>query len=183
MARPAWRLTTTGLPRPRLEPVASPPGAGDFSAADRMVRTLDRLLRSGGIVTVDPPKHPYGFVGGTHTNVSQEIQHNLWRFDLSGTARNMLDHLTTSHDEHGIVSSTQGALAEYFGYSQSRVSRSLRELAGHHFTWKVRRGQLQVNPTYAYRFGSRKHQALLIKLGPETLEEHRIVIPLPAERS
>ncbi|GHA47769.1 hypothetical protein GCM10010329_82740 [Streptomyces spiroverticillatus] len=129
-----------------------------------------------------PQPKPYHFTGARHLNLSQELQSQLWRFRLTATARDVLDHLTVTHDEDGTVTVTQTALAAYFGCSQTKVQRALRQLARHHFVWKVRNGRYQLNPLYAYRFSSRKHAALLARLGETTLTTHRIVIPLPGSK-
>ncbi|MFE1444275.1 hypothetical protein [Streptomyces sp. NPDC058739] len=142
-----------------------------------MVEALDKVAANGGTITADAPKQKYQFFSGNHTNVDQVIQANLWRFGLTGMARNLLDHMSTEHDEDGQVRATQAQLAVYFGCSQPKVSKALGELFKHHFAWKIRRGVVQVNPTYTYRWGSRKHRSLMIKLGAKTLREHAIVIP------
>ncbi|MEU8893680.1 hypothetical protein [Streptomyces sp. NPDC048442] len=155
----------------------------DEPAERSLVETLERISRHGGSVQFSPPPKPYGFQGGLHLNVSQELQLNLWRFGLSVMARDLLDHMAVTHDEHGIVAVTQTSLARYFGCSQTKIQRALAQLSCHHFLWKVRNGRYQLNPAYAYRFSSRKHALLLARLGSATLTRHQIVIPLPEKRS
>jgi CRP-like cAMP-binding protein len=174
VAQPAPSRTT---PR-TLTPVAAPSAAEtDATAERRLIETLARISRTGGSYQFAPPPKRYGFPGGTHLNSSQEITLNLWRFKLTTTARDVLDHMTVTHDEHGIVAVTQSALAAYFECSQAKISRALGQLSRHHFVWKARRGQYQLNPRYAYRFSSRKHAILVARLGKVTLKEHAIVIP------
>ncbi|MFJ2745448.1 hypothetical protein ACIO3O_37965 [Streptomyces sp. NPDC087440] len=157
-------------------PAASP------SAGQRLVETLERISRNGGHVQYDPAPRPYRLRGGTHLNASQELHGSLWRFHLSATARDILDHLSVAHDEDGITAVTQKQLAHYFRTSQPTISRALAELARHHFIWKARRGHYQLHPLYAYRFSSRKHRRLIERLGPATLEAHKIVVPLPQDK-
>lgn len=185
MAQPARRQAGP-LPQQsaRLAPVPPPASAVDGTrSAHLILKSLEKISRNGGHFTADPPAKRYGFAGGTHTNVSQVLQENLWRFNLSSPARNLLDHMSVAHNEEGVVAAKQEALATYFGCSQSKISRALTELSQHHFTWKVKRGEYQLNPTYAYRFSSTKHRALLRRLGTETLKAHKIVIPTPETRS
>ncbi|MGW7261776.1 hypothetical protein [Streptomyces sp. NPDC054834] len=145
--------------------------------ARQLVRSLGKIAKQGGTFTTDPQSKPYGFLGGKHLSLSQKIHANLWRFDLSPTARNVLDHMAVHQDDQAMVEVTQSQLATYFGCSQAKVSRAIGQLVHHHFTWKEKRGQYRLNPLYAYRFGSRKHIQLLNTLGPAKLAEHEIVIP------
>ncbi|MFI9155718.1 hypothetical protein [Streptomyces sp. NPDC053367] len=142
-----------------------------------MVSALDRVAANGGYISADPPKRKYGFASGQHINLDTGIQNNLWRFGLTTTARNLLDLMATEHDKDGQIRSTQKQLAEHFMCSQPKISKAMNELFSYHFAWKIRRGVVQVNPTYAYRWGSRNHRSLISKLGKQTLKEHAIVIP------
>ncbi|MCX5206080.1 hypothetical protein OG897_32280 [Streptomyces sp. NBC_00237] len=167
-----------------MEPAPAPSAAAPGIGPERkLVETLARISRTGGLVQFTPPPQAYGFQGGSHVNTSQELQGSLWRFRLTTAARDVLDHLTVEHDEHGIVAVTQTQLAQHFGHGQATISRALHQLAHHHFVWKVRRGHYRLHPLFAYRFSSRKHTALLQKLGQATLAAHQIVIPLPETRS
>ncbi|MGW2181230.1 hypothetical protein ACWCXX_24655 [Streptomyces sp. NPDC001732] len=148
-----------------------------------MVKALDKVASNGGTILAEPPKRSYQFFSGTHTSVDQELQACLWRFKLPEMSRNLLDHMTTEHDEDGQIRSTQKDLAAHFGCSQPKVSKSLGHLFKHNFAWKVRRGVIQVNPMYTYRWGSRKHRALMNKIGAATLREHTIMIPEPGRPS
>jgi hypothetical protein len=142
-----------------------------------MVKALDKVATNGGVITQDPPKKPYEFASGQHISLDTDIHANLWRFGLSPMAQNLLNHMATQHDQEGELHATQKELATYFGCSQPKVSKALTQLDKLHFAWKVRRGVLQVNPTYAYRWGSRKQRALIARLGVEFLRERTIVIP------
>ncbi|MEV6312589.1 helix-turn-helix domain-containing protein [Streptomyces sp. NPDC051840] len=178
MAQPARRSYESPVEAVRLSPVPQPPdSANGIETARRLVRSLEQIARKGGTFSTGPEARAYGFLGGRHLSMSQIIQDSLWSFELSTTARNVLDHMTVHHDDHGIVTATQSKLAEHFGCSQSKISRAMSQLTAHHFTWKERRGQYRLNPLYSYRFGSRKHIRLLEEIGPEKLAEHAIVIP------
>ncbi|MGC3001429.1 hypothetical protein ACPF8X_24410 [Streptomyces sp. G35A] len=142
-----------------------------------MVRALDKVASNGGIISSDPPKQKYQFASGQHISLDADIQANLWRFGLSPMARDLLDHMATQHNEEGELRTTQKELATHFGCSQPKVSKALTQLDKLHLAWKVRRGVLQVNPTYAYRWGSRKQRALIARLGAKFLRERTIVIP------
>ncbi|MEU2968983.1 replication/maintenance protein RepL [Streptomyces ardesiacus] len=142
-----------------------------------MVKALDKVATNGGIISSDPPKQKYQFASDQHISLDHDIQTNLWRFGLSTMARDLLDHMATQHDEQGELHATQKELAAHFGCSQPKVSKALTQLDKMHFAWKVRRGVLQVNPTYAYRWGSRKQRALIARLGAKFFRERTIVIP------
>ncbi|MEV7617080.1 hypothetical protein [Streptomyces sp. NPDC089799] len=169
----------------RLAPAPLAPAAFDPQGINRqLVKALQNISRNGGMITADAPPKRYGLQGGTHVNVSQTLVENLWRWKLPATARDILDHMAATHDEDGVVKVSQKALGEHFECSQSKISRSIGVLSKHHFVWKAaRRGCYQLNPTYAYRFGSRKHHALLARLGEDVLNAHTIVVPLPEKRS
>ncbi|SEE83583.1 replication protein (RepL) [Streptomyces sp. 2131.1] len=142
-----------------------------------MVKALDKVATNGGLISSDPPKRPYQFASGQHISLDTDLQANLWQFGLSPMARDLLDHMATHHDDRGELLTTQKKLATHFGCSQPKVSKALTQLDKLHFAWKVRRGVLQVNPTYAYRWGSRKQRALIAQLGAKFLRERTIVIP------
>ncbi|GAA2464093.1 replication/maintenance protein RepL [Streptomyces mauvecolor] len=148
-----------------------------LETARQLLKSFEKIARKGGTFTTDPDIKPYAFYGGKHLSLSQVVQDNLWKFGLSETSRNVLDHLSVHHDDRGLVEMTQRGLAVKFGCSQSKVSRAIGQLSKHNFTWKERRGLYRLHPLYAYRWGSRKQIRLLNELGEETLAEHEIVIP------
>ncbi|MGW5817271.1 hypothetical protein [Streptomyces noursei] len=141
-----------------------------------MLKALTKIADRGGLFQSDAPKSPYAFPGGTHLNIDQDLQDNLWRFRLTSATRDVLDHFTVNHDDEGIIHTTQGALAQHFGCSQASISKAIKVLSSHHFAWKVRKSQYRLNPTYSYRFSSAKHQALVLNLKDE-LKQHVIVVP------
>lgn len=181
MPTPARRPAPQPVAPQRLASVPAPVPSEDLLR--NMVRAFADVAANGGTINADPPKQKYAFYSGNHTSVDNVIQANLWRFRLTDTARNILDHMVTGHDEAGQIQATQKELAAYFGCSQPKVSKALGELGKHNFAWKVRRGVLQVNPTYTYRWGSRKHRSLMTRLGAATLRERTIVIPEPGRPS
>ncbi|MFJ6722387.1 hypothetical protein [Streptomyces sp. NPDC091259] len=141
--------------------------------------TLGQVATNGGVLSVEPRKQKYGFQSGQHGSFDQEIHDNLWRFDLSSMARGLLDHFMAQHDVNCQMAITQAKLAVKFECHQSKISRALGQLDKHNFAWKARRGIIQVNPLYTYRFRSNKHREVLVMLGPETLKKRRIKIPGP----
>ncbi|MGW1767702.1 replication/maintenance protein RepL [Streptomyces sp. NPDC002073] len=162
------------------QPSPAPPPAdvvNGMESARQLLKSLERIARKGGTFSTDPDIKPYAFYGGKHLSLSQVLQENLWKFELSLTARNVLDHMSVHHDDQALVKVTQGSLALKFGCSQSKVSRAIAQLGKHNFAWKKARGVYQLHPLYVYRWGSRKQRILLNKLGAETLAEHEIVIP------
>ncbi|QFG13288.1 helix-turn-helix DNA binding domain protein [Streptomyces phage Gilgamesh] len=161
--------------RQRLAPV--PPPAPSTDVLRDMVKALDKVATNGGVISSDPPKKAYQFASGQHISLDMDIQTNLWRFGLTPMAQALLNHMATQHNEQGELHATQKELAAYFECSQPKVSKALTQLDKLHFAWKVRRGVLQVNPTYAYRWGSRKQRALIARLGAKFLRERTIVIP------
>ncbi|MER5781325.1 replication/maintenance protein RepL [Streptomyces mobaraensis] len=177
MAQPLRRSAGTPATTPRLAP--APPPADAFNGmetAQQLVKGLSALAKRGGTFTTKDPVKPYVFYGKQHLSVSQVIEDNLWKFDLSATSRNVLDYLKTHHDQQGLVKMTQSNLAAKYGCSQSKISRAVSQLSHHNFTWREQRGVYRLNPLYAYRWGSEK-QLRLVKSLKNTLVEHEITIP------
>lgn len=165
----------------RLAPVPQPVHSDPGDRAHDLLKALEKLSVNGGTILADPPRKRYGFPGGVHINVSQQIQENLWRFGLGQMARDLLDHFAATHDETGLVKATQQSLGTYFGCHHSKVSRAIKVLDTHNFAWKYRQGQYQLNPTYAYRWGSRKQHALMARI-KDVLDNREIKPPLSETR-
>ena len=166
----------------RLAPVPQPVRSEPEDRSHDLLKALERISANGGTFTADPPRKRYAFPGGTHLNVSQQIHENLWRFQLSPMARDLLDHFVATHDEEGMVKATQQSLGAYFGCHHSKISRAIKVLDGHNFAWKHRQGRYQLNPTYAYRWGSRKHHALTARI-KDVLKTREINPPLSERKS
>ncbi|WP_405533826.1 hypothetical protein OG592_44375 (plasmid) [Streptomyces avidinii] len=177
MAEPLRRSAEAPVKASRLAPAPPPADAvnGMESARDLLTR-LEKLAKKGGTFTQDPERKPYVFYGTQHLSMAQVIEDNLWKFELTAMARNVLDHLKTNHDDEALVEMTQSKLAVKFGCSQSKVSRAIAQLSHHNFSWKERRGLYRLHPLYAYRWGSVK-QRRLVKSLEKVLLEHEIVIP------
>lgn len=178
MAQPLRRSAEAPVQAPRLSPAPRPADTvNGLESARQLLRSLERLARKGGTFSTNPDAKPYAFYGGQHLSMSKVIQDNLWKFNLSATSRNVLDHMAAHHDDQALVEVTQSSLAAKFGCSQSKVSRAIGQLSKHNFAWKERRGLYRLNPLYAYRWGSARQIRLLKVLGEKTLTEHEIVIP------
>ncbi|MFB7453900.1 hypothetical protein [Streptomyces sp. NPDC056194] len=177
MAQPLRRSGEAPAEAPRLVPAPPPSDAvnGMESARD-LLKRFEKLAKKGGTFSTNPEVKPYVFYGTQHLSMSQVIEDNLWKFDLSTMSRNVLDHMKTHHDEQALVQMTQSSLAAKFGCSQSKVSRAIGQLSRHNFTWKERRGVYRVHPLYAYRWGSVK-QRRLVKSLEKVLLNKEIVIP------
>lgn len=160
---------------PRLAPVPEPTPSLDLVRS--LVKDLEKVSSRGGSVLYDREPQKYGFPSGQHGSFDQEIHDNLWRFNLTSTARGLLDHFMARHDENCQMPVTQAKLAARFECHQSKISRALGQLDKHNFAWKARRGVIQVNPLYTYRFRSSSHRAVLAALGTEMLKKRRITIP------
>ncbi|MEU9594428.1 MULTISPECIES: replication/maintenance protein RepL [Streptomyces] len=177
MAQPLRRSAEAPATTPRLAPAPPPADAvNGMETAQQLVSSLERLAKRGGTFTTKDPVKPYVFYGKGHLSMSQVIEDNLWKFDLSAMSRNVLDYLKTHHDKEGLVEMTQGGLAKKYGCSQSKISRAVSQLSHHNFTWRERRGVYRLNPLYAYRWGSEK-QLRLVKSLKKTLVDHEITIP------
>ncbi|MGW8882025.1 replication/maintenance protein RepL [Streptomyces mirabilis] len=163
--------------RPPLAPVPEPKRDyvnGLESAAALLTKFKE--LSKGGTLTYDRKRRPYAFYGTNHHSVSDAIQANLWKFRLTMVARDVLDYMVTHHDKKGLVTTTQAKLGEHFCCSQTKVSKAIGELSRHNFTWKEKRGVYQLNPLYAFRWGSDKQRELVVEL-QDVLLEHQIEIP------
>ncbi|MGA5069047.1 replication/maintenance protein RepL [Streptomyces exfoliatus] len=180
MAQSRRRSAEAGIKAVRPAPAPAPqqPDSIDGleSARDLLTR-LEELGRKGGTFTTKGDPKPYAFYGRIHLSMSQRIQDQLWKFGFSAMARNVLDHMSVHHDDQALVKMTQRDLAEKFGCSQSKVSRSIGELSKQNFAWKETRGMYRLHPLYAYRWGSEKQRGLVNKLGPKVLTAREIIIP------
>ncbi|MFF3558219.1 replication/maintenance protein RepL [Streptomyces tsukubensis] len=177
MAQPLRRSAEAPATTPRLASAPLPAdGVNGMQTATQLVSSLERLAKRGGTFTTRDPVKPYVFYGKGHLSMSQVIEDNLWKFDLSAMSRNVLDHLKTHHDQQGLVEMTQSGLAKKYGCSQSKISRAVSQLCHHNFTWREQRGVYRLNPLYAYRWGSDK-QLRLVKSLKKTLVDHEITIP------
>ncbi|MFB8406160.1 helix-turn-helix transcriptional regulator [Streptomyces sp. NPDC055912] len=176
MAQPLRRSAQAPAKTSRLAPAPPPSDAvNGMESAHLLLKRFEQLVE-GGTFTKDAPRRPYVFYGTQHLSMSQVIEDNLWKFQLSGMSRDVLDHMKTNHDAEALVEMTQSELAGKFGVSQSKVSRAITQLSHHNFTWKERRGVYRLHPLYAYRWGSDKQRRLVRSLG-KTLLAHEIVIP------
>ncbi|MEV7282640.1 replication/maintenance protein RepL [Streptomyces sp. NPDC093111] len=178
MAQSQRRSATAGARAVRPAPVPQKPDDfGGLESARDLLKRLEELGRKGGTFSTKGDPKPYAFYGRIHLSASQRLQDELWKFGFSSMARNVLDHMTVHHDDQSMVKMTQRGLAEKFGCSQSKVSRSIGELSRQNFAWKESRGMYRLHPLYAYRWGSDKQRALVNKLGPKVLTAREIVIP------
>lgn len=166
----------TGAVRPASAPQKPDDFHGLESARD-LLKRLEELGRKGGTFSTKGDPRPYAFYGRIHLSASQRLQDELWKFNFSSMARNVLDHMTVHHDDQALVKMTQRGLADKFGCSQSKVSRSIGELSRENFAWKESRGLYRLHPLYSYRWRSDKQRALVNKLGPKVLAAREIVIP------
>ncbi|MEU2294036.1 hypothetical protein ACFVG1_36455 [Streptomyces bacillaris] len=178
MAQSQRRSAPVGAKPVRPAPV--PQKADDFyglESARDLLKRLEALGRKGGTFSTKGDSKPYAFYGRIHLSASQRLQDEMWKFNFSSMARNVLDHMTVHHDDDALVKMTQRGLADKFGCSQSKVSRSIGELSRQNFAWKESRGLYRLHPLYAYRWGSDRQRALVNKLGPKVLTAREIVIP------
>ena len=178
------RIAAVPEPRRTVRPSAAPHPSRSIpeDLSRTLLQTLEKISRNGGTIVADPPRKGYAFPGGKHLALSTEIHENLWRFKLSPMARDLLDHIAATHDEDGLVQATQQSLGSHFGCHQSKVSRALRALDKHNFAWKHKQGHYQLNPCYAYRWGSRKQHALVARI-TDVLKARTIQPPLPETRN
>ncbi|OKI51933.1 hypothetical protein AMK17_32490 [Streptomyces sp. CB00072] len=163
-----------------VRPAAVPQKPDDsygLESARALLKRLEELGRKGGTFSTKGDSKPYAFYGRIHLSASQRLQDEMWKFNFSSMARNVLDHMTVHHDDEAMVKMTQRGLAEKFGCSQSKVSRSIGELSRQNFAWKESRGMYRLHPLYAYRWGSDRQRVLVNKLGPKVLTAREIVIP------
>lgn len=166
----------------RLSPVPDPPSRAPEDQSQNLLKTLEKISRNGGTFHADPPLKRYAFPGGTHLTLSDQIHSNLWRWGLSPMARALLDLMAAEHDEDGLVKATQQSLGKHFNCHHSKINRAMKVLDRYNFAWKYRQGWYRVHPTYAYRWGSRKQHALIMKIADE-LKSRKIEPPLSEMRN
>lgn len=182
---PQSRRSATG-PGPRktvrLSAVPHPSRRVLDDQSRTLLKALEKISRNGGTIVADPPRKGYAFPGGKHLALSTEIHENLWRFKLSPMARDLLDHMAATHNEDGLVRASQQSLGAHFRCHRSKISRAMKVLDKHNFAWKHKQGQYQLNPSYAYRWGSRKQHALVARI-TDVLKARTIQPPLPETRN
>ncbi|BDT39514.1 hypothetical protein [Streptomyces yaizuensis] len=171
--------------RPRLVPLppSTAPAAPDPARQTAfLLKSLEKIAERGGIIQADPVPRAYAFPSKRHITFDADIHDNLWRFGLTPIASALLGHMAAGHDKDGVLVTTQSALAQHFECHHTRINRAFKLLDRHNFAWKERQGRYQINPQYAYRWGSRKHRALIERMGT-TLKTRTIAIPKPETRT
>ncbi len=129
-------------------------------------------------VFLNEAKRSYVFLTGQHVSLDRYLHENLWRYHFTWLTRAVLDHFSANIDEDGHILAGQPELAELFEVSQPNVSKSLTHLKKTHFIWlDGKRSFYQVNPLYAFRWGSDKQRAALQRIGIKTLMQHIIMVP------
>ncbi|MEU9420210.1 hypothetical protein [Streptomyces sp. NPDC048272] len=116
-------------------------------------------------VFLNEAKRNYVFLTGQHVSVDRWLHQNLWRYHFTWLTRAVLDHFTANMDDDGHIKAPQGDLATMFDVSQPNVSKSLTHLKKTKFIWgDGKRSFYQVNPLYAFRWGSDKQRAALLRI-------------------
>ncbi|RPK23507.1 hypothetical protein EES37_37770 [Streptomyces sp. ADI91-18] len=177
MAQPLRSSAQTPSKAPQLAPVPAPErnSVNGLESARDLLNQFQKLAQ-GGSLSYDRRRRPYAFYGGNHSSVSDALQANLWKFQLTTVARDVLDYMVTNHDKEALVKATQAKLGDHFGCSQTKVSKAMGQLMRHNFTWKEKRGLYRLNPLYAYGWGSDLHRVLVMSLQKDLLA-HQIEIP------
>ncbi|MFB7673217.1 hypothetical protein ACFC26_17585 [Kitasatospora purpeofusca] len=129
------------------------------------------------IANSDKPRKGAQTHGGSWVATDRELLGNIWRFDFSKRERAVLDIMTAEVDEEGQWHGKQTDLARTLGCSQGSVSKAIGKLESTNFAWKVIRCRYQVNPDWAFGWGSEAHQRSIKKIGKATMDMKRIKIP------
>lgn len=130
-------------------------------------------------VLLTEARKSYVFLTPEHVAYDRYLQDQLWRFKFTWLTRAVLDHFCANADKDGRIKASQPDLATHFEVSQPNVSKSLSHLKSTHFIWLDggRRSVYQVNPLYAFRWGSQKQRLALQRIGLEAIAQHLIVVP------
>ncbi|MFD0351752.1 hypothetical protein ACFQ0M_48015 [Kitasatospora aburaviensis] len=76
----------------------------------------------------------------------------------------------------------QADLAKVLQCSQGSVSKAISTLEATHFVWKVIRCLYQVNPDWAFGWGTDSHTKSIASIGVATMDMKRIKIPYESTR-
>ncbi|MFD9688451.1 hypothetical protein ACFXPX_32685 [Kitasatospora sp. NPDC059146] len=115
--------------------------------------------------------------GGSWAGIDKMLLKNIHLFDFSKRERAVLDNMTADVDKDGLWRGTQAQLAAELHCNQTTVSRAIVKLDSKNFVWKVSRGTYQVNPTWAFGWGSDHCNRVIEKIGKKTMAAKAIKIP------
>ncbi|MFI1521371.1 hypothetical protein [Kitasatospora cineracea] len=114
---------------------------------------------------------------GAWVATDRELLANVWRFDFTKHERAVLDIMTAETDEAGQWRGTQSELARILRCSQGSVSKAIGEPEAANFAWKVVRCLYQVNPDWAFGWGSEAHRRSIARIGRAVMDMKRTKIP------
>ncbi|MET9182896.1 hypothetical protein ABZX88_32485 [Kitasatospora aureofaciens] len=129
------------------------------------------------IANSDKPRKGAQTHGGSWVATDRELLANIWRFDFTKRERAVLDIMTAEVDEEGQWRGKQSELAKTLGCSQGSVSKAIGKLESTNFAWKIVRCLYQVNPDWAFGWGSEAHQRSIDRIGKAVMDMKRIKIP------
>ncbi|MDH6130493.1 hypothetical protein [Kitasatospora sp. GP82] len=130
----------------------------------------------------DKPRKPANTHGGSWVATDRELLANVWRFEFSSRERAVLDIMTAEINEDGQWHGKQSELATRLGCSQGSVSKAISKLESTHFAWKIIRCLYQVNPDWAFGWGTEAHLRSIERLGAAVMDMKRIKIPYESTR-
>ncbi|MFC8452163.1 hypothetical protein [Kitasatospora sp. NPDC057223] len=171
--------------------------SGRSGAEEAFARGLADLIGSGleqlqaqnpsvGFTLVansDKPKKAVHTHGGSWVATDRELLANVWRFEFSQRERAVLDIMTAEINEEGQWHGKQSELARTLGCSQGSVSKAISKLESTNFAWKLVRCLYQVNPDWAFGWGSKAHLRSIQKIGKAVMDMKRIKIPYETRKA
>ncbi|WP_329572911.1 hypothetical protein [Kitasatospora sp. NBC_01266] len=128
------------------------------------------------------PSKPAHTHGGSWVATDRELLANVWRFEFSQRERAVLDIMTAEINEEGQWHGKQSELATRLGCSQGSVSRAISKLEATNFAWKIIRCLYQVNPDWAFGWGTEAHLHSIKSIGAAIMDMKRIKIPYESTR-
>ncbi|WP_030274430.1 hypothetical protein [Streptomyces sp. NRRL B-24484] len=120
--------------------------------------------------------------GGSWVATDRELLANIWRFEFTPRERAVLDIMTAEINEDGQWHGKQSELANRLGCSQGSVSKAISKLESTNFAWKLIRCLYQVNPDWAFGWGSEAHIRSIQRIGQAVMDMKRIKIPYDSTR-
>ncbi|WP_331731250.1 hypothetical protein [Kitasatospora sp. NBC_01300] len=127
--------------------------------------------------TKKPKKREATTQGGSWAGIDKQLLRNIHLFEFSNKERAVLDNMTADADRDGLWRGTQAALAVTLQCNQTTVSRAIVRLDRKNFVWKVARGTYQVNPTWAFGWGTDYSAKVIAKIGKDFMAKKVINIP------
>lgn len=143
------------------------------------VQTLK--LGHGQRLTVEGERTQFDFYGGQFYLASTALSERLPYLGLSATQYDIWHTLLGVQHRGGVITMSQGQIAEKLGTDRKEVGDALRCFARWGLIWRQRKGRYRINPRIAFYGKSQEQEAALADMPPDvppiTLPDVRVRPP------